>query len=92
MIGIIPVENNDTRAAVSALLTKVMKSGAVDALLVPLRNPAGDAVTPALVKNPALLAEADPLQTRWRDRPPRSCASIPDRRCTIWSMEDKIAA
>ena len=61
MIGIIPVENNDTRAAVSALLTKVMKSGAVDALLVPLRNPAGDAVTPALVKNPALLAEADPL-------------------------------
>src|SRR5512136_1895194 len=61
MNGLFPVENNDTRAAVSGLLTKVLQSGAVDALLVPLRNPAGDAVTPALVKNPALLVEADPL-------------------------------
>jgi formate dehydrogenase subunit beta len=61
MLGLFPVENGNTRAAVSALLTKVMESGAVDALLVPLRNPAGDAVTPALVKNPALLKEADPL-------------------------------
>ena len=61
MNGLYPVENNNTRAAVNALLTKVMESGAVDALLVPMRNPAGDAVTPALVKNPGLLAEADPL-------------------------------
>jgi formate dehydrogenase subunit beta len=61
MNGLFPVEHNDTRAAVSALLTKVLQSGMVDALLVPLRNPAGDAVTPALVKNPALLSEADPL-------------------------------
>src|SRR5512136_624599 len=61
MNGLVPVENNNTRAAVSALLTKVLQSGMVDALLVPLRNPAGDAVTPALVKNPALLAQADPL-------------------------------
>jgi len=61
MIGIIPVENNDTRAAVRTLLTNILQSGMVDALLVPLRNPAGDAVTPALVKDPAKLAEADPL-------------------------------
>src|SRR5512136_2486747 len=61
MNGLVPVENNNTRAAVSALLTKVLQSGMVDALLVPLRNPAGDAVTPALVKDPALLSEADPL-------------------------------
>jgi formate dehydrogenase subunit beta len=61
MNGLFPVENNNTRSAVNALLTKVMESGAVDALLVPLRNPAGDAVTPALVKNPAMLKEADPL-------------------------------
>src|SRR5512136_1995601 len=61
MNGLVPVENNNTRTAVNALLTKVMESGAVDALLVPLRNPAGDAVTPALVKNPAMLKEADPL-------------------------------
>jgi len=61
MNGLFPVENNNVRLAVSALLTKVLQSGLVDALLVPLRNPAGDAVTPALVKNPALLAEADPL-------------------------------
>jgi len=61
MNGLVPVENNNTRAAVNALLTRVMESGAVEALLVPLRNPAGDAVTPALVKNPAMLKEADPL-------------------------------
>ena len=61
MNGLFPVENNNTRSAVNALLTKVMESGAVDALLVPLRHPAGDAVTPALVKNPALLMEADPF-------------------------------
>ena len=59
MIGLFAVENKDTRAAVNGLLTKVMESGAVDALLVPLRNPAGDAVTPALVKTPAMLKEAD---------------------------------
>ncbi len=61
MNGLYPVENNDTRAAVRTLLTKVLESGAVDALLVPLRNPAGNAITPALVKDPARLAEADPL-------------------------------
>lgn len=61
MIGTRPVTNNDTLGAVRALLTDVLKSGMVDALLVPLRNPAGDAVTPALVKDPAKLAEADPL-------------------------------
>jgi formate dehydrogenase subunit beta len=61
MIGTLPVTNNDTRTAVNALLTNVLQSGLVDALLVPLRNPAGDAVTPALVKDPARLAEADPL-------------------------------
>jgi formate dehydrogenase subunit beta len=61
MNGLYPVENNNVRAAVSGLLVKVLQSGLVDALLVPLRNPAGDAVTPALVKNPAMLSEADPL-------------------------------
>ncbi len=61
MIGLVPIENGNVRAAVNSLLTKVLGSGAVDALLVPMRNPAGNAITPALVKDPAKLAEADPL-------------------------------
>jgi len=61
MIGTVPVKNNDTRAAVNALLARVLQSGRVDALLVPLRHPAGDAVATALVKHPDVLAEADPL-------------------------------
>jgi formate dehydrogenase subunit beta len=61
MYGLIEVQNGDTLSAVRQLLREVLASGAVDAILVPLRHPAGDAVTPALVKDPARLEQADPL-------------------------------
>ena len=56
----IAVENNQTLAAVQGFLRQLLESGAVEALLVPMRTPHG-AVTPALVSNPDLLAAADPL-------------------------------
>jgi formate dehydrogenase subunit beta len=61
MNGLIEVQNNDMPGAVRQLLRAVLQSDRVDALLVPLRHPAGDAVTHALVKDPTLLAQADPL-------------------------------
>ena len=61
MNGTLPIENGDTLSAVRQVLRAVLASGAVDAVLVPLRHPAGDAVAPALVKDPAKLDLADPL-------------------------------
>ncbi len=61
MNGLIKVQNGDTLGAVRKLLRAVLESGMVDALFVPLRHPAGDAITPALVKNPDLLDKADPF-------------------------------
>jgi len=56
----IPVENNDTLAAVRGFLKRLLAAGVVDALLVPMETPAGT-VTPALVADPALLDAANPL-------------------------------
>jgi formate dehydrogenase subunit beta len=61
MNGLIEVQDGDVLGAVRKLLCDVLQSGAVDALYVPLRHPAGDAITPALVKNPAMLDRADPF-------------------------------
>lgn len=61
MNGLIPLQNGDIVGAVRQLLRAVLHSGMVDALYVPLRHPAGDAVTPALVKKPEMLDRADPL-------------------------------
>ncbi len=47
--------------AARRLLRAVLASGEVNVMLVPLRHPAGDAITPALVKDPAMLDLADPL-------------------------------
>jgi formate dehydrogenase subunit beta len=60
MRAYIPVENNDTLGAVQALLRKLLESDLMDALMVPMRTPSGT-VTPALVTDPALLDQADPL-------------------------------
>jgi formate dehydrogenase subunit beta len=54
------VENGETLKAIQSFLRGLLESGAVGALLVPMRTPAG-AVTPALVSDPALLDAADPL-------------------------------
>lgn len=48
-------------AAAREVLRRVLASGQVDAVLVPLRHPAGNAVTAALVKDPGLLDAADPF-------------------------------
>ncbi|MGD2104575.1 MAG: Coenzyme F420 hydrogenase/dehydrogenase, beta subunit C-terminal domain [Anaerolineae bacterium] len=60
MRTLIPVEDNDTLAAVQGFLRRVLKANIVDSLLVPMKTPQG-AVTPALVSSPELLDRADPL-------------------------------
>jgi len=55
-----PVENGKTLEAVRGVLRKLLESDLVEALMVPMRTPAGT-VTPALVTDPALLDQADPL-------------------------------
>jgi formate dehydrogenase subunit beta len=57
---IVPVENNDTLAAVRGFLKRLLEAEVVDALLVPMETPAG-AITPALVADPDLLDVANPL-------------------------------
>ncbi len=57
---VIPVENNDTLAAVRGFLKRLLETEVVDALLVPMETPAG-AITPALVADPDLLDVANPL-------------------------------
>ena len=57
---IIPVENDDTLAAVRGFLKRLLEAEVVDALLVPMETPAG-AITPALVADPDLLDVANPL-------------------------------
>lgn len=56
----IAVENGDTLAALRGFLKSLLESGAVQALMVPLRERSG-AVMPALVAQPELLDDADPL-------------------------------
>lgn len=56
----IPVENNDTLAAVRGFFRQLLEADVVDALLVPMETPAGT-ITPALVTDPNLLDAANPL-------------------------------
>jgi formate dehydrogenase (coenzyme F420) beta subunit len=56
----IPVENGNTLAALQGFLKKLLESGVVDMLLVPMRTPHGT-ITPALVSQAELLSAADPL-------------------------------
>lgn len=56
---ILPVENNDALPALRIFLKRLMDSGFIEALLVPLEH--GEGVMPALVTDPALLDSANPL-------------------------------
>lgn len=56
----IPVENGDVKGALQELLKRLLETGAVEAVLVPMETEAGS-VTPALVTDPALLDAAAPL-------------------------------
>ena len=60
MKAFIPVENGDTLGAVQGVLRKLLESDLIDALMVPMRT-RSDSVTPALITDPALLDQADPL-------------------------------
>jgi len=60
MRTLIAVENNDTLAAVQGFLRRILEAGIVDSLLVPMETPHG-AVVPALVSDPELLKNANPL-------------------------------
>jgi len=60
MKTLIPVENENTLAAIQGFLKQLLENDVVDALLVPMRTPHG-AVTPALVSDPEMLDAADPL-------------------------------
>ena len=60
MRTLIPVEDNDTQAAVQGFLKKLLQADVVDALLVPMKTPQG-AITPALVAEADLLEHASPL-------------------------------
>lgn len=56
----IPVENGDVKGSLQELLKRLLETGAVEAVLVPMETEAGS-VTPALVTDPALLDAAAPL-------------------------------
>jgi formate dehydrogenase subunit beta len=60
MKTLIPVENENTLAAIQGFLKQLLENDVVDALLVPMRTSHG-AVTPALVSDPEALDAADPL-------------------------------
>ncbi|HUV88067.1 MAG TPA: formate dehydrogenase, partial [Anaerolineae bacterium] len=62
MRTVLSVENGEAGvlAAVRGFLKRLLESGAVEALLVPMETPSGT-VTPALVTDPALLEAANPL-------------------------------
>ena len=64
MRAVIPVENNDTLAAVRGFLRQLLEEQVVDVLLVPMEISAGggrSGVIPALVADPDLLSAANPL-------------------------------
>lgn len=60
MNTIIPVENGDVLAGVQSFLQRLMQSGVVEAIYVPMRIDGG-AIMPALVADASLLKQADPL-------------------------------
>lgn len=60
MNTMIPVENGDMLASVQGFLQRLMQSNVVEAIYVPMRVDGG-AIMPALVADPSLLKQADPL-------------------------------
>ena len=60
MNTVIPVEDGDVLTAVRGFLQRLLESGVVEALFVPLEVDGG-AITPALVTDPARLSLANPF-------------------------------
>jgi len=101
MHWIIERPDGDVRGALVGVLRAVLAGGMVDALLVPLRHPAGDALAPALVKDPALLDLADPLApvlplngarlvSMLTQRPPRPRIAAVLRNCEIRALVELV--
>jgi len=59
--AIVEVKDGDVLAALREFLRRLLEAQVVDALLVPLELPSGDAVAPTLLKDPERLATANPL-------------------------------
>jgi formate dehydrogenase subunit beta len=57
----IKAENKDVLAGVRKFLGGLLESGLVDAVLVPRAVPSGDSFVQSLVKDPAMLADANPF-------------------------------
>jgi formate dehydrogenase subunit beta len=59
--AVLEVKDGDVLAALRVFLRRLLEEKVVDALLVPLELPSGDAVVQTLVKDPEMLATANPL-------------------------------
>jgi formate dehydrogenase subunit beta len=101
MHWIIERPDGDVRGALVGVLRAVLAGGMVEALLVPLRHPAGDALAPALVKDLALLDLADPLApvlplngarlvSMLTQRPPRPRIAAVLRNCEIRALVELV--
>ncbi|MFQ6057523.1 MAG: 4Fe-4S dicluster domain-containing protein [Anaerolineae bacterium] len=61
MKGILDVEDGDTLGTLRRFLADLLVQGVVNALLVPLEEPWGEGIAPALVRDPAWLERANPI-------------------------------
>jgi formate dehydrogenase subunit beta len=61
MKAVLEVKESDVLAALRAFLRRLLEEQVVDALLVPVELPSGDAVAQTLIKDPEKLALANPL-------------------------------
>jgi formate dehydrogenase subunit beta len=59
--AILEVKDGDVLAALREFLRRLLEAEVVEALLVPLELPSGDAAAPSLIKDPERLATANPL-------------------------------
>lgn len=59
--GILPVTDGDTLGTLRKMLRILLERGVVEAVLVPVATPDRRNLVPTLVRDPELLAEADPI-------------------------------
>jgi formate dehydrogenase subunit beta len=59
--AVLEVKEGNVLAALRAFLRQLLETQVVEALLVPVELPSGDAVAPTLIKDPERLASANPL-------------------------------
>lgn len=100
MRTLIPVENENVLGAIQGFLKQLLVADVVDALLVPMETPRG-AVTPALVSDPELLDQANPLAPvmglnaaplagRVSVREPRERVGVVLRSCELRALKELV--